>query len=57
MCELTTCTLPATAIANRGVAQKTMGNDHGASKSFDKAKAINPDHVQIGERTNIYSEW
>ena len=35
------------ALANRGVAQKNLGQVQQSESSFEKAKEINPDHVKI----------
>ena len=38
------------ALANLGVALKQLGKEALSKESFDKAKAINPDHVMIETR-------
>eukprot|EP01043_Picozoa_sp_COSAG02_P021635 COSAG02_NODE_1103_length_14561_cov_2.692435_7_plen_139_part_00 len=38
------------AIANLGVALKQLGKEELSKESFEKAKAINPDHVMIETR-------
>ena len=35
------------ALANRGIAQKNLGQVQQSESSFEKAKEINPDHVKI----------